>query len=113
MTDNMKAFMDALKNNEELKKKFDEISNKEQAEQKDYNDEYIALGKECGITLTDEDFELDEEDLSDEDLENVSGGFFHISEATGVVIHDAMETARRRREEQRSQSQGQTEDQNY
>ncbi len=74
MTENMKAFMDALKNNEELKKKFDEISNKEQTEQKDYNDEYIALAKECGITLTDEDFEHYEGELSDEDLQNVSGG---------------------------------------
>ncbi len=74
MTENMKAFMDAIQNNEKLKKKFNEITGKEQAEQKDYTDEYIALAKECGITLTKEDFEFDKEELSDEDLENVSGG---------------------------------------
>ncbi len=39
-----------------------------------HSDEYIALAKECGITLEEEDFELDDGELSDEDLENVSGG---------------------------------------
>ncbi len=74
MTENMEAFMDAIQNNGGLKEKFNEITNKEKAEQKDYTDEYIALAEECGITLTDEDFELDEEELTEKDLENVSGG---------------------------------------
>ncbi len=74
MTENMKVFMDIIQNNIELKEKFDEIGKKEQAEQKDYTDEVISLAKDCGITLTKEDFELDEGELSDEDLKNVSGG---------------------------------------
>ncbi len=74
MTENMKAFMDALKNNEELGKKFEKISGNAQDEGKDYTDELLALAKECGITLTQEDFDLGEGELSDEDLENVSGG---------------------------------------
>ncbi len=74
MTENMKVFMDAIRNNEEMKKKFDEISNKEQIEQKDYTEEYIALAKDCGMMLTKEDFELDMEKLSDEDLNSAAGG---------------------------------------
>ncbi len=75
MTENMKAFMDALKNNEELAKKFAEMTTTAQAEGKDCSAEFIALAKECGITLTAEDFKFDKEELSDEELENASGGY--------------------------------------
>ncbi len=74
MTENMKAFMDAIQNNEDLKKKFDEISKGGMEGRTSYAKEYTALAKECGITLTDEDFELDEEELSDEELKEVAGG---------------------------------------
>ncbi len=90
MTENMKVFMDAIRNNEEMKKKFDEISNKEQIEQKDYTEEYIALAKDCGMMLTKEDFELDMEKLSDEDLNPVSGGesnIFQIPERREKIFY--------------------------
>ncbi len=116
MTENMKAFLDAIQNNEELKEKFDEISSKEQSEQKDYTDEYIALAREYGIILTKEDFEFDEEELSDEDLENVSGGSGATSEhrfpewLIASVAERDKQTGRR--PVQKPQSQEQTQDQN-
>ncbi len=76
MTENMKAFLDALKSNEEIGKKFNEISEKEKAGQKDSTDNVLALAREYGISLTKEDFESAKQELSDEELENVSGGYW-------------------------------------
>ncbi len=44
MTENMKAFMDAVSNNEDLKKRFNEIGKGGMEEQTSYAEEYTALG---------------------------------------------------------------------
>ncbi len=75
MTENMKAFLDAISNNEDLKEKVDEINEKEEEELKGHIAEYISLAKETGITLTEEDFRQDNRtELSDDELQAVAGG---------------------------------------
>ncbi len=75
MTENMKAFLDAISNNEELKEKVDEINKKEEEELKGHIAEYISLAKEVGITLTEEDFQPEKDaEMNDEELEAVTGG---------------------------------------
>ncbi len=71
----MKAFLDAVSNNEELKGKVNEINKKEEEELKGHIAEYIALAKEAGIDLTEEDFRQDNStEMSDEELQAVAGG---------------------------------------
>ncbi len=103
MNENMKAFVDAIQNNEELGKKFEEISDKEQAEQKDYTDEYLALAKEYGVILTKEDFQSAAQELSDEDLENVSGGFY---DPIFAGMLDAATTVRKLIDEEKAKQSG-------
>ncbi len=75
MNENLKAFLDAVKNNEELKEKVAEIDKKAEKEPEKYIDEYIAVAKEYGISLKEEDFATESNpEMSDEELQAVTGG---------------------------------------
>lgn len=64
MTDNMKKFLELISDSEELSAKLN-IATMEEA---------IAIAKEQGITLTDADFVLPSGEVSDDELDGVSGG---------------------------------------
>ncbi len=77
MNENTKAFLDAIQSNEELKEKVAEIDKKAEEEPENYIDEYIALAKEYGVSLTKEDFVPDQPDsseMTDDELQAVTGG---------------------------------------
>lgn len=74
MKEEMKKFMEAAESNEELKAKIAEIEN-QSAE--DIVKQIISLAAEYGCTLTEEDFVVaNDGELSEEELEGVSGGIF-------------------------------------
>lgn len=64
MTENIKKLLELASSNEELKTKLTEAS----------KDELIAIAKEQGINLCDEDFEAKPADLSDDELDSIAGG---------------------------------------
>ena len=64
MTENMKQFLETVSKNDELIEKVNKMN----------KDELVALAKELGITLTEEDFEKPVEELSDDELDTVAGG---------------------------------------
>ena len=65
MTDNMRRFLENISSNEEDRKKVCSLAS---------NEEIIAFAKEKDFTLTDEDFEKADGELSNDELEAVSGG---------------------------------------
>ena len=65
MTENLKNFLEKVSENEELAKKV--------GSEADAN-VLIEMAKEMGIALTAEDFQKPVEELSDDELETVSGG---------------------------------------
>ncbi|MCC8059396.1 MAG: Nif11-like leader peptide family natural product precursor [Clostridiales bacterium] len=73
MKEEMKKFMEAAESNEELKAKIAEIEN-QSAE--DIVKQMISLAAEYGCTLTEEDFKANDGELSEEELEGVSGGIW-------------------------------------
>ena len=64
MTENMKKFLELVSKNEELCAKVGEAD----------KEALIAMAKELGVALTDEDFEKPTEELSDDELDTVAGG---------------------------------------
>ncbi len=75
MNENLKTFLDAIQINEELKEKVGEIDKKVEEEPEERMDEYIAVAKEYGFTITKEDFSEEENhELSEDELQAVSGG---------------------------------------
>ena len=69
----MEKFLEELEKNEELKAKVEELGKRADAVSADF----IALAKEYGFTLTEEDFhagQTSEGELSDVELDSVSGG---------------------------------------
>lgn len=64
MTENMKKFLEEVSKNEELCAKVSSAD----------KETLIAMAKEMGIVLGDADFEQKAEELSDDDLDVVSGG---------------------------------------
>ena len=72
MTENMKKWLELVSQNEDLQKKLVSLQDKTIEQQKAAA---IALAKENGITLTDEDLEKSQsEELSDDELDAVAGG---------------------------------------
>lgn len=71
MKENMKKFLEAAESNEELKAKIAEIG---QEETEETVKKMISLAAEYGCTLTKEDFAAANDELSEEELEAVSGG---------------------------------------
>jgi len=65
MTENFKLFLEKVSQDEELIKK---VSNEKDPQV------LIALAKEMGYTLTEEDFKKPVEELDDDELSTVSGG---------------------------------------
>lgn len=64
MTENIKKFLELVSGNEELASKAKNAS----------KDEIIALAKEAGIALTEADFEAQSAEISDDELDAVTGG---------------------------------------
>lgn len=64
MTENMKKLLELASVNEEFKDKMNAAS----------KEELIALAKEHGLTLTEADFDAPTGELSDDELDAVSGG---------------------------------------
>ena len=83
MKDNLKKFLEEAWKNEELKEKLLKITDPDTAVE-----QTIAVAKEYGFTLAEEDFEENSQDESDEDLsfdelEAVAGGFSDDETAVG------------------------------
>lgn len=69
----MKDFLELIEQNEELKKRVEELDGKPEAEVA----EYIALAAEYGVTLTEADFkQAQTAELSEDELDTVAGGKF-------------------------------------
>ncbi len=69
----MKEFLEALEENEELKAKVEELCKDKDSGSK----EIIALAKEYGFTLTEDDFTITQNpngEISDDELDAVTGG---------------------------------------
>lgn len=64
MTENIKKLLELVSNNEELKNKLNNAP----------REEFIAIAKEQGITLTEADFEAGNGELSEDELDTVTGG---------------------------------------
>lgn len=64
MTENLKKFLEALSSNEELGQKASAAS----------QEELLAMAKELGIELTEDDFKQESKELSDDELDAVAGG---------------------------------------
>lgn len=64
MTENLKKFLETVSAQEELGKKASAAS----------KEELMAMAKELGLELTEADFEQKSAELSDDELEAVSGG---------------------------------------
>ena len=64
MNENVKAFLETVKDDPELREKLTRMS----------AGEIAAVAKERGIELTDEDFKAPSNEVGEEDLANVAGG---------------------------------------
>ncbi len=64
MSEKMKKFLEVLSEDKELKRKATDMS----------KEELVALAKEKGIELMDEDFEVPEGELSEREMSDVAGG---------------------------------------
>ena len=73
MTENMRKFLELVKQDEVLMEK---LSALREAEPEEVKEQVIGLAKEKGLTLTAADFvPAPEGELSDDELENAAGGF--------------------------------------
>ena len=71
MTENLKKFLEAVSKDEALQAKVNALeSNKETAMA-----DIIALAKELGIELTEADFAQPDGEISEDELETISGGY--------------------------------------
>ncbi len=75
MTDNLKAFIEKVSTDEELKKKVDTL--KEIKDEKEIIAATIKIAGEYGITVTEDDLSPKDEEVSDDELEAVAGGTRH------------------------------------
>lgn len=64
MSENLKKFLEAVSANEKLAEKAGESS----------REELLAMAKELGLALTEEDFWQESKELSDDELDAVAGG---------------------------------------
>ena len=64
MSEKMKKFLEVLSEDKELKRKATDMS----------KEELVALAREKGIELMDEDFEVPEGELSEREMSDVAGG---------------------------------------
>ena len=64
MTDNMKKFLEAISKNDELTAKVGAMN----------QDDLLMLARDLGLSLTKADLEKPVQELSDDDLDTVSGG---------------------------------------
>ena len=64
MTENLQKFLEAVSKNDAMIEKVNKMN----------KDELLAFAKDLGITLTEEDFEKPEKELSDDELDAVAGG---------------------------------------
>jgi len=72
MTENMRKFLELVKQDEALMEK---LSALREAEPGDAMEQVIGLAKEKGVSLTAADFAAPEGELSDDALESAAGGF--------------------------------------
>lgn len=83
----MKEFVELIKTNPEVREKVEALCKNKEATEADF----IALAAEYGITITEEDFEQKPADgeMSDDELEAVSGGSKCICVIAGGGTGDA------------------------
>ncbi len=79
MTEPAKQFIKEVQGNEELRRKLEDLSKSvaskdTQRVQKELMQPMLALAKEYGYTLSEEDFQFSQESLSDDELTAVAGG---------------------------------------
>ena len=82
-SEQLQLFIEKVKSDNDLAEKLKGVQSDEQV---------IAIAKELGFTITNDDLESllpEEQDLTEDQLEAVAGGFGFSIAAVGIAIHDA------------------------
>jgi predicted ribosomally synthesized peptide with nif11-like leader len=84
MTDNLKALIEKISTDEELKKKVDAL--KELKDENEIIAATIKIAGEYGIEITEDDFVPKDVEVDDNELNSVAGGHYYCSVTSYLVI---------------------------